>query len=35
VPAPPLGLTLEPARPVEMLLGLLVPAAPGAADGVA
>jgi len=33
VPAPPLGLTLEPARPVELLLGLLVPAAPGAADG--
>jgi hypothetical protein len=29
VPAPPLGLTLEPARP---LLGLLVPGPPGAAD---
>jgi hypothetical protein len=33
VPAPPLGLTLEPARPLELLLGLLVPAPPGAADG--
>src|ERR1700736_2764634 len=33
VPAPPLGLTLEPARPFELLLGLLDPAPPGAADG--
>jgi hypothetical protein len=33
VPAPPLGFMLDPARPLGLLLGLLVPAAPGVADG--
>jgi hypothetical protein len=33
VPAPPLGFALEAARPLELLLGLLVPTAPGVAYG--